>query len=224
MNDNHQEATNATMIKQKIIAKLDEAFGKIAADLDVSIDIVRNIAHRRRPRLKKGELKNRERMVQQFRNQGYANPDIADALGMSLMQVMQIIQKLLTDGKIEARPHGNFIPENKLRERKKSIMELREKGLEREEIAATLGLGINTVKNTITELIAEGKIEKIATLEEEKVLERKKKIIALRDAGCSNQQICKALDLPYHIVGNMTYQLIQEGVIERQPRGPRKSS
>lgn len=224
--DNNSEAVrqDATAVKQQIIAELEKAFERIATNLKVSVDIVRNIAHRRRACLPKGARKNREAAVQKLREQGLPNADIADTLGMSLMAVMHIIKKLLSEGKINPRPRGNFISEEKLRERKEKVLELRRKKYSSEEIAAMIGVGINAVKDAITELINEGKIESYQTMKKEEISQRRKKIIALRNVGCSNPQIATALELPYHVVADMAHKLIGEGVISRQPRGKKPST
>lgn len=205
-------------IKQQVIAKLEEAFGRIAVALDVPVDVVRNIACRRRPPLTQGEIKNRERAIQKLRAQGYPNATIADALSLSLMETNRIISRLLDEGKLAPRPRGNVLSPQKLLERKKKIIELREKGCPRTEIADLLGLGINTVKECITDLVAEGKIKEVPTMRQEGMLERKKNIAALCEQGCSNGEIAQKLGLPYYIVGNMVHKLIEEGVIAPHSR------
>jgi excisionase family DNA binding protein len=204
-------------IREEVIEKLEAALKQIAAELDVPVEKVRNIATRRVP-LKKREQQQRRQAICRLRSDGYLNEEIAEALGLTRSVVQQTVTKLIADGKVQRRPRGRRLTNLMRQEREEQIIKRREDGYSNEAIGEELELSVSLVARTVGKLIQEGRVTPrlrgAKPLFDKERQEREEQIIKLCGDGYSTKAIAGSLGLSVGTVAKWIHRLTEEGRTE----------
>ncbi len=154
--------------RDEIMEKLEAAFEKIAAELNVPIDKVRNVANRHqeepkkrgRPSLSNEVHQGRQEQIVELRREGWSNEDIAELLGLSYQTIGNMAHELIKKGLVTRQRRGKKPFSYEKREKcEEQIIKLRGEGFSNEDIAELLEMSKSTVSMWTHQLIEDGRTE-----------------------------------------------------------------
>ncbi len=169
--------------------------------------------------------------VAEMRNQGMTNAEIADVLGMSQHNVETYASNLIRAGVIEPQlsrksSRVGVVKPNAQAPRGKNydeIADLRNQGLNNQQVAKKLGISAEKVSRVAHRLIQAGVIKPLKpTTEETETL--RLNVAELRNQGRSNEEIAQKLNKTKDWINAIAHQLIQSGAIKPMRAGRQSTS
>ena len=162
-------------------------------------------------------IQKRRKQVARLYQEGKSQREIAEELQVTTNVVYLDLKKLLSDGIIQKR---NRIGENpRIRERRKQVAKLYNKGKRTEEIAKKVQVSVSTVLSDIKQLLNDGIIEKRNRIEKNpRIKERRKQVARLYREGKTQKEIAEELQVSVSTVLSDIKQLLNDGIIEKRNR------
>lgn len=224
--------------KQRTLELIQEGktIKEIAATLDVSLDTVYVYVKQfiQEGKITKDDLKRNsdlslENKVLELREKRYSKMQIMKELGIGQKTVIDIIQKLVDEGKLSSTSLIKE-PDRLTRKGKEQcdVQELFNSKYTIVEVAKILRTSPSYVCNYVYELINEGKIDKntIIFKKEASLAEVEQKIIALLEQGKSRKVISEELQLSYNEINPIIDRLIKDKriTIQKKIRGEKSAN
>jgi predicted transcriptional regulator len=152
-----------------------------------------------------------DNQVEEMRNDGLKNTEIAERLGKKYYVIAQSAHRLITEGRIESK---RKLMSNVRDEVDRKVEEMRNNGLNNEEIATELGIKKSTVRYSVKRLLAENRIKPINVLTDEDKKELDDQVDQLRTQGLDVKQIAEKLKRSKNSIKHSVHRLAIEGRIE----------
>ena len=208
--------------KQKTLALIHEGktIKEIATTLGVSLDTVYVYIKQfiQEGKITKEDLKRNvdldlENKVLELREKKYSKMQIMKELGIGKNAVVDIIQRLVDEGKLSStrlkKEPGKIV---RRKQSKDDIQELLNSEYTIVEIAKILRISVRQVCNCVYELISEGKFDKNAVVlkRQASLAEVEQSIIILLEQGKNRQAISEELQLSYNEINPIVDRLIKD--------------
>lgn len=171
--------------------------------------------------LKKNADRALENRVLELREKGYSKSQIMYELKIGRRSVVEIIRKLVEDGKLQTENMPNQNEKYELRKRRKEqIFEFLKSGYTINEISRMLAISVSTAYNLVRELVSEGKIgeEEIILRKQARISVIEPKIAELLESGSSRQEISHILHITYAELNPIISKLILEEKAQPRPK------
>ena len=208
--------------KQKTLELIHEGktIKEIATTLCVSLDTVYVYIKQfiQEGKITKEDLKRNvdldlENKVLELREKKYSKMQIMKELGIGKNAVVDIIQRLVDEGKLSStrltKEPGKIV---RKKQSKDDIQELLNSEYTIVEIAKILRISVSQVCNCVYELISEGKLDKNAVVlkRQASLAEVEQSIIILLEQGKNRQVISEELQLSYNEINPIVDRLIKD--------------
>lgn len=168
-------------------------------------------------KLKKGRKNNnrnnRKRKVAELYNQGKSVKEIENTLGIPRCTIYSYIKELKTEGKIKNIESNK---KSEIKERREKIIELYNQGKTVLEMTEILGRSQTTIRSDIRTLKATGKIKAGKNKKEEKLTQRRERIIEIYNQGKSIKEISDMFGVSTSTTYRDINDMIFEGKIEER--------
>ena len=154
-----------------------------------------------------------EEKILYLRKKEYSVAEIAVAVHIGQLRVVEIVKRLISQGRIDAE-YQNLKRRDNL-ERQKKALELIEEGKSVKEIAENLCVSLDTVYTYVKNFIADGTVSKdVLKKNADKVLENK--VLDLRKKGYSKSQIMYELKIGRKSVVEIIRKLVEDGELNTE--------
>ena len=164
-------------------------------------------------------IQKRRKQVARLYQEGKSQREIAEELQVTTNVVYLDLKKLLSDGIIQKRKRKRIGENPRIKERRKQVAKLYNKGKRTEEIAKKVQVSVSTVLSDIKQLLNDGIIEKRNRIEKNpRIKERRKQVARLYREGKTQKEIAEELQVSVSTVLSDIKQLLNDGIIEKRNR------